>query len=148
MSCVNKATLIIFWFILSGLNFSSPVITLIFIKKFRNYMYVDKKWWWASETFLSSSKTTSTQVKTTREPWALTFTWVNKATQKEMYFFLSGRKIQKLLMFKDVWYKSEWFIRYKLFMCLGEQNYYPLPQTKKKSLIELYINPFKYWCKK
>lgn len=33
-------------------------------------------------------------------------------------------------------------------MCLGEQNNYPLPQTKKKSLIEIYINPFKYWCKK
>lgn len=71
-----------------------------------------------------------------------------KQHKKEMYFFLSGRKIKKLLMFKDVWYKSEWFIRYKLFMCLGEQNNYPLPQTKKKSLIEIYINPFKYWCKK
>lgn len=56
-----------------------------------------------------------------------------KQHKKEMYFFLSGRKIKKLLMFKDVWYKSEWFIRYKLFMCLGEQNNYPLPQTKQKN---------------
>lgn len=32
-------------------------------------------------------------------------------------------------MFKNAWYKSEWFIRFNLFMCLGEENNYP-PQKK------------------
>lgn len=33
-------------------------------------------------------------------------------------------------MFKNAWYKSEWFIRFNLFMCLGEENNYPPPQKK------------------
>lgn len=30
-------------------------------------------------------------------------------------------------MFKNAWYKSEWFIRFNLFMCQGEENNYPPP---------------------
>lgn len=37
-------------------------------------------------------------------------------------------------MFKNAWYKSEWFIRFNLFMCLGEENNYP-PPKKNPQLI-------------
>lgn len=50
-------------------------------------------------------------------------------------------------MFKNAWYKSEWFIRFNLFMCLGEENNYPPPKKKNpNSLIEINIILFKYWC--
>lgn len=38
-------------------------------------------------------------------------------------------------MFKNAWYKSGWFIRFNLFVCLGEENNYPPPQKKKTQLI-------------